>query len=166
MSWEMQQYRREARSWIEAILSSQREDGWFGPRDLLTSLKGKPDLWPHMVVLNILQSFYEYTHDPRILPFMTRYMAWEHRLPPESFGAGYWPKLRMGDNIESALWLYNRTGESWLLDLASTIHIWPAGTPMRSTGTMSTSPGFRALPCSILLPDFAFIARLSGTTAR
>ncbi len=113
---------KQARFWIEAILRSQREDGWFGPRELLTSLNGKPDLWPNMLVLNILQSFYEYTRDPRVLPFMTRYCAWENRLPPESFGAGYWPKMRMGDNIESALWLYNRTGEPWLLDLAKKMH--------------------------------------------
>src|SRR6188474_2892505 len=31
----------EAKRWIEAAMSSQREDGWFGPRDLLTSLNGK-----------------------------------------------------------------------------------------------------------------------------
>src|SRR5579884_1760754 len=27
----------QARPWIEAILASQREDGWFGPRELLHS---------------------------------------------------------------------------------------------------------------------------------
>lgn len=113
---------KEARFWIEAILRSQREDGWFGPRELLTSLNGKPDLWPNMLVLNILRSFYDYTHDPRVVPFMTRYCAWEDRLPAESFGAGYWPKMRMGDNIESVLWLYNTTGESWLLALAEKMH--------------------------------------------
>ncbi len=110
------------RFWIEMALASQREDGWFGPRDLLTSLNGKPDLWPHMVMLNVMQSFYEATGDRRILPFMIRYFAWQRRLPAESFGAGYWPKMRMGDNIESALWLYNRTGLRWLLDLAATMH--------------------------------------------
>jgi len=41
----------EAKKWIDAAIASQREDGWFGPRELLTSLNGKPDLWPHMVML-------------------------------------------------------------------------------------------------------------------
>jgi hypothetical protein len=112
----------EAKKWIEAVLASQREDGWFGPRVLPTSLDGKPDLWPHMVMLNVLQSHYEYTGDERVLPFMTRYMKWENQLPPSAFGEGYWPKLRMGDNIESVYWLYNRTGEPWLLDLAKKMH--------------------------------------------
>jgi hypothetical protein len=113
---------RKARLWIEAMLSSQRDDGWFGPRELLTSLDGKPDLWPHMVMLNVLQSYFEYTADPRVIPFMQRYFAWEHTLPETAFGAGYWPKLRMGDNIESVLWLYNRTATPWLLDLAGKMH--------------------------------------------
>ena len=111
-----------ARKWIEATMDSQREDGWFGPRESLTSLGGKPDLWPHMLMLNILQSYHEATGDPRAIRVMTGFMKWENTLPDTAFGEGYWPKLRAGDNIESALWLYNRTGESWLLDLARKIH--------------------------------------------
>src|SRR5204863_2141449 len=62
----------EARKWIDAVLASQEADGWFGPRSLKSSLKGKPDLWPHMVMLNVLQSFYEYSNDERVLPFMLK----------------------------------------------------------------------------------------------
>ena len=103
-------------------MDSQRDDGWFGPRDSLTSLGGKPDLWPHMLMLNILQSYYEATGDPRAVEVMTRFMKWENRLPETAFGEGYWPEVRAGDNIESAFWLYNRSGEPWLLDLARKIH--------------------------------------------
>ena len=112
----------ETRKWVESALGSQREDGWFGPRELLTSLDGKPDLWPHMVMLNIFQSYHEATGDDRIIKCMQRYMAWENQLPATAFAEGYWPMLRAGDNIESAHWLYNRTGEAWLLDLARKIH--------------------------------------------
>src|ERR1700675_4688336 len=58
---------KEARRWIEAALASQRDDGWFGPRSLLTSLDGKADLWPNMIMLNVLESYYEYSSDPRVL---------------------------------------------------------------------------------------------------
>jgi hypothetical protein len=112
----------EAKKWIEAVLATQREDGWFGPRELLTSLDGKPDLWPHMLMLNVLQSYYEATGDPRVIILMSRYFKWENTLPASAFGEGYWPKLRFGDNIESIFWLYNRTGEPWLLDLARKIN--------------------------------------------
>jgi hypothetical protein len=108
----------EAKKWIDAVLATQRADGWFGPRELLTSLNGKPDLWPHMLMLNVLQSYYEATFDPRAISGMGRYFQWENHLPVSAFGEGYWPKLRFGDNLESIFWLYNRTGEPWLLDLA------------------------------------------------
>lgn len=112
----------ETRQWLEAAMASQREDGWFGPRELLTSISGKADLWPNMVMLNCLQSYYEYKADPRVLEVMTRYFRWQSRLPESAFGEGYWPKLRMGDNIESCYWLYNRTREPWLLELATRMH--------------------------------------------
>ena len=113
---------REARKWIDAVLASQEESGWFGPRSLQSSLEGKPDLWPHMVMCNVLQSFYEYTGDERVLPFLTKYFKWLNTRPGDNFGAGYWPKIRFGDNIETLYWLYNRTGDVFLLDLARRIH--------------------------------------------
>jgi hypothetical protein len=136
----------EAKKWIAAAMDSQREDGWFGPRDLLTSLNGKPDLWPHMVMLNVLQSYYEASADPRVIEVMTRYMKWENALPASTFGEGYWPKIRAGDNIESAYWLYNRTGESWLLDLAAKIHQGMArwDTDVVNWHNVNIAQGFRA----------------------
>ncbi|MBI4323965.1 MAG: glycoside hydrolase family 127 protein [Chloroflexi bacterium] len=113
---------REARKWIDAVLASQEESGWFGPRSLQSSLEGKPDLWPHMIMCNVLQSFYEYTGDERVLPFLTKYFKWLNTRPGDNFGAGYWPKIRFGDNIETLHWLYNRTGDAFLLDLARRIH--------------------------------------------
>src|SRR5216683_4689678 len=113
---------RNARRWIDAVLSSQEPDGWFGPRGLKTGLKGKPDLWPHMVMCNVLQTFYEYSGDARVLPFLSNYFKWLGKQPDEDFGAGYWPKIRFGDTIETIYWVYNRTGDASLLDLTKRIH--------------------------------------------
>jgi hypothetical protein len=136
---------KEARKWIDAVLSSQEPSGWFGPRSLKTSLNGQPDLWPHMVMLNVLQSFYEYTHDDRVIPFLLRYHHWLNALPGSCFGNGYWPKIRFGDNIETVYWLYNRTGEPWLLDLAKRIHEnmenWSTG--VHNWHNVNVSQGFR-----------------------
>src|SRR5271154_4514954 len=88
-----------ARRWIEAALASQSPDGWFGPRSLRTSLDGKPDLWPNMLMLNVLQSYYEYTADPRVLPFMARYFRWELDCPEKDFLTGYLSPLRGGGNL-------------------------------------------------------------------
>ena len=111
-----------AKKWIDAILASQDETGWFGPRELLTSIDGKPDLWANMLALNCLQSWYDYSKDDRVIPFMTKYFKWELDYPEKDFLVGYWPKMRGGDNLESVYWLYNRTGEPWLLELAKKIH--------------------------------------------
>jgi hypothetical protein len=124
---------RETRKWVDAILATQEADGWFGPVGLKTSLNGKPDLWPHMIALNCLQSWYEATGDERVLPFMAKYFRWQMGVPEEDFLAGYWPRLRGGDNLESVYWLYNRTGDKWLLELAVKVHRatapWEAGVP-------------------------------------
>jgi hypothetical protein len=136
---------KNARKWINAVLASQEADEWFGPRNLKTSLEGKPDLWPHMVMCNALQSFYEYTGDPRVVPFLTRYFKWLNTQPGANFGAGYWPKVRFGDNIESIYWVYNRTGEAWLLELAKKIHDnmarWDSG--VINWHNVNISEGFR-----------------------
>ncbi len=136
----------EAKKWIEAVLATQREDGWFGPRELLTGLDGKPDLWPNMLMLNVLQSYYEAVGDPRAIELMSRYFKWENALPVSAFGEGYWPKIRCGDNIESVFWLYNRTGESWLLDLATKMHAGMArwDEDVINWHNVNVSQGFRA----------------------
>ncbi|HEX4646968.1 MAG TPA: beta-L-arabinofuranosidase domain-containing protein, partial [Verrucomicrobiae bacterium] len=135
----------ESRRWIDGVLSSQEPDGFFGPRANKTGLEGKPDLWPHMVMLNVLQSFYEATSDERVLPFITKYLKWLNAQPGEYFGNGYWPKIRFGDTIETAYWLYNRTGELWLLDLAKKIHDhmenWTSG--VHNWHNVNIAQGFR-----------------------
>ena len=123
----------EARRWIEAALKSQRSDGWFGPRSNLNSLKGKPDMWPNMIMLDALQSFCEATGDERVPSFVANYFKWQMAVPPDDFLVPFWQQVRAGDNLDSVYWLYNRTGEAWLLDLAKKIHKhaadWTGGIP-------------------------------------
>ncbi len=123
----------EARIWIDATIASQREDGYFGPRSNLTHLKGKSDIWPNMIMLNVLQSFYEYSGDERVLELMTKYFHWQLTIPDEDLLLPYWQQQRAGDNLASVYWLYNRTGDEKLLELAEKVHRntadWTAGVP-------------------------------------
>ncbi len=117
----------EARVWIEGALASQREDGFFGPRGqgakaTVSSTEGKYDLWPNMVMLNCLQSYYDFTGDRRVIEAMTKYFKWELTVPEQDFLPPFWQQQRAADNLASVYWLYNRTGESWLLQLAEKIH--------------------------------------------
>ena len=109
----------EAFSWIEAAFKSQRPDGFFGPEN---KTNGKPELWAQMIMLSTLQTYYEYTGDKRVIDLMTKYFRWELALPDELFLKDYWENSRGGDNLYTVLWLYNRTGDKFLLDLAHKIH--------------------------------------------
>jgi hypothetical protein len=114
----------ETRVWIEAMLQSRQPDGWFGPVANKAGAgkdKKAPDLWPNMVALNALQSYYEYTGDARVLELMQEYFKWELALPEELFLPPFWQQQRAGDNMASVYWLYNRTGQEYLLKLADKI---------------------------------------------
>jgi hypothetical protein len=106
----------EAKFWIDAVLNNQRDNGDFGPA---RTNKGNRDLWTNMPMLWCLQSYYEYSKDPRVIPFMTKYFKYELSLPDDQFLEDYWENSRGGDNMLSVYWLYNRTGDKFLLDLAA-----------------------------------------------
>ncbi|MDR0422243.1 MAG: glycoside hydrolase family 127 protein [Proteiniphilum sp.] len=105
----------EAGTWLEAVFASRQDDGYFGPR---IEKNGKPDLWGNMIMLWCLQSRYEYTEDPRVIDLMTAYFRWQLTLPDDMFLEDYWENSRGGDNLLSIFWLYNITGDTFLLELA------------------------------------------------
>lgn len=109
----------ETRFWIDHILNSQREDGNFGP---MVQNNGKQDFWPNMIVLWIMQSYHEYTNDIRVIDFMSKYCNFLLTVPDADFLSSYWENSRGGDNLWSVAWLYNRTGDKNLLQLADKIH--------------------------------------------
>lgn len=111
----------EARVWIEGALNSQRPDGNFGPARFFGD-DGSQDFWANMVMLHCLQSYYEYTGDERVIELMTRYFRYQLSVPDDKMLTHYWQHMRGGDNLYPIYWLYNRTGDVFLLDLADKIY--------------------------------------------
>ncbi|MBI1767284.1 MAG: glycoside hydrolase family 127 protein [Bacteroidetes bacterium] len=111
----------EAMVWINGTLNSQRDNGDFGPYVIRKST-GKRDLWAQMLMLFVLQSYYEQSNDARVITHMTNYFKWQLSIPENDFLTDYWENSRGGDNLYSVYWLYNITKEKWLLDLAQKIH--------------------------------------------
>lgn len=109
----------EAQTWFEGVFKSQRKDGYFGPVNLRN---GNYEIWGHMIMLFCLQSYYEHSKDERVIDLMTRFFKWEMTVPDEKFLEDYWENSRGGDNLYSVYWLYNITGDAFLLDLAHKIH--------------------------------------------
>lgn len=127
----------EANRWIEAVVASQNADGYFGAEHekKLVGQNGQKmvDLWPHMVMLDALISHHDFTGDSRIIPLMRRFFEFCRNLPEDQFvppididAYGDWKPMiqwsRAGDMIPHLHWLYNRTGEPWLLDLGTRFH--------------------------------------------
>ncbi len=103
--------KHKAQPWIEWMLNSQREDGFFGPADNL-------DWWPRMVALKVLTQYAEATSDPRVIPFLDRYFRFQLReLPAQPLSM--WAAARGQEQLLPMLWLYRKTGEPYLPELAS-----------------------------------------------
>ena len=91
------------------ILASQDAEGWFGPAD-------EQGYWPRILALRALRRYFEATADRDVLRFMDAFFKYQHRTlatHPLSDVA----VARGGDNILLALWLYNITGQNYLLEL-------------------------------------------------
>lgn len=119
----------KAQRWVEWALASQGEDGQFGPRVDYAREPGLQrtnslDWWPRMVVLKFLMQYYSATSDERVITFMDKYFRYQLATLPEK-PLGKWTKwatFRAGDNMLVALWLYQKTGEKYLLDLCDLLH--------------------------------------------
>ncbi|WP_420037004.1 beta-L-arabinofuranosidase domain-containing protein [Streptomyces sp. cg28] len=107
--------------WIDAILATQEADGFFGPRALRTSLNGGPDFWPFLPLLMALRTYQEYTHDERVVPFLTRFLTFMEAQGKGAFDSS-WVSVRWGDGIDTARWLYERTGDAFLKSLVDKMH--------------------------------------------
>ena len=104
----------KTKPWVDWTLDHQRPDGQIGPA-------ANDDWWPRMVMLKVLTQYHEATGDPRVIPVMTNYFKYELSTLPQR-PLRDWGRYRWQDNAYSVVWLYNRTGERFLLDLARLLH--------------------------------------------
>ncbi|MGQ8338611.1 beta-L-arabinofuranosidase domain-containing protein [Sunxiuqinia sp. A32] len=122
----------KAQKWIEWSIANQRPDGYFGPRPLQEGYEYIPgtqqgmreDWWPKMVMLKVLQQYYSATKDERVIGLMDKYFRYQLKTlseKPLDF-LTFWANRRGGDNLMMVFWLYNITGEKYLLELADVIH--------------------------------------------
>lgn len=99
----------DAKKWIDNIIGSQQESGFFGPVWNL-------DWWPRMVVLKALVPYYFVTRDERIIPFMDKYLEYQYRnidKQPPSF----WAAARALEASEAIEVVYSKTGKKYLMEL-------------------------------------------------
>lgn len=109
---------RRAHHWVETILARQHADGWLGPlHDSSDPRRRAYDPWPVFVALKALAQYQEATGEPRIIPAMLRFLRCLATLI-ERQPLFDWARFRWADLAVTLCWLYERTGEPWLLELA------------------------------------------------
>ena len=104
----------KSQKWVDWTLEHQQVNGMIGPAKV-------DDWWPRMVMLKVLTQYQEATADPRVIPLMQKYFAYQlSELPNRPLRD--WGKYRWQDEVASIVWLYNRTGDQNLLQLAHVLH--------------------------------------------
>ena len=114
--------KQKAQKWMDWVLDHQRADGYIGPAS-------NDDWWPRMVATYAMKDYYEATADPRVPNVLSNYFRYMlAKLPSRPLRD--WGKARAGDEMDVALWLYNRNGDTNLLSLVELLrrqaYDWPA----------------------------------------
>ena len=106
--------KQTAQKWMDWLLNHQGANGYIGPAS-------NNDWWPRMLATYALKDYYEATADPRVPIVLSNYFNYMRlNLPAQPLNQ--WAKARAGDEMDVALWLYNRNGDTNLLTLVRLMH--------------------------------------------
>jgi hypothetical protein len=104
---------KKASGWIEPIIASSRDTGWYGPAK-------NRDRWPLAVSNKVLMQYYEATNDSRALEVLMKYFRYLHQTPPD-WPDKDWRGVRAMENSVTGYWLYRHTKEPWILEVIRSI---------------------------------------------
>ncbi len=119
--------------YINWTLNNQRPSGYFGPFTKAEKEKSiditadncaeGEDWWPKMIMLKVLKQHFEATNDPRIIPFMKKYFTYQAAALKDCPLGKWteWATSRGADNVMMVQWLYSKTKDKSLLELAAMI---------------------------------------------
>jgi hypothetical protein len=111
--------------YMDYIITHQHEDGWLGPRGMIVAA-GRPedaryDLWGQLLALKVLVQYHDATGDVRVVEAVEKCLR---RLDRHIDTAPLfnWGQFRWFEGLIAIYWLYEKTGEAWLLELAVKLH--------------------------------------------
>ncbi len=128
------QLKNKVLKYINWTLNNQRPSGYFGPITKWERETGKKvtpadcsegeDWWPKMVMLKVMQQYFNATGDMRVIRFMSAYFRYQQQ-SLRSCPIGKWTEWatsRGADNVLMIEWLYGITKEKFLPGLAADVH--------------------------------------------
>ena len=111
----------KARRYISYILDHQYDDGWLGPKRMVVYGGGQEaenyDIWAQFLILKALCQVPEANFAPRIEAAVAKCLANIDRHIDRA-PLFNWGQFRWYEALIPIFWLYERTGEGWLYQLA------------------------------------------------
>jgi uncharacterized protein len=110
-----------AKYYINYIIETQMEDGWIGPFGAPEERK-KCDVWSHFLIAKVLYVYADASGDPRIPEVLRRhFQAIDKHISVTPLFE--WAQMRWYEGLIPIFWLYEKTGEKWLLDFTTKLKV-------------------------------------------
>ena len=103
----------KARPYIEYMLMTRQDTGWFGPVQ-------NTDRWPLAVATKVLIQYYEATGDERVLELLKSYFQFILDNPPD-WPDNQWRGVRAMETCIAAHWMYRQTKDPMYVKAAQSI---------------------------------------------
>jgi len=112
--------KRRAARYVSSILERQAEDGWLCPCP--EEERARYDVWAGLLVAKVLVLYADLSGDARVQPALERFFAQlENHL--DRYTLHGWGAARWFEGLIALFWLYERSGEAWLLRVARKLEI-------------------------------------------
>ncbi|MBN2313518.1 MAG: glycoside hydrolase family 127 protein [Sedimentisphaerales bacterium] len=106
--------------YVKKIVAGQRPDGWYTPYPADAAGK-RYDLWAILLVNKVLVQYHEATSDATVLEVVMRNLKAILKTLDQT-PLFNWGKFRWFEGLISVYYVYEKTGEAWLLDLARKLY--------------------------------------------
>lgn len=104
-----------AQRYMDYIMEHQAQDGWICPQS--QGDRSRYDVWAMMLILKVLTVYHDATGDSRVEDVVRKALqALDRHIDGNTLFN--WGQARWFECLISIWWLYDRTGEDWLLTLA------------------------------------------------
>lgn len=155
-----------AAHYIDGILARQQSDGWICP--CTDKQRANYDTWALLLIAKVLVLYYDCTGDERIPDALSRALAQFNR-HLDRHTLRNWGSARWFEGLFAVFFLYDRTGEDWLLELADKLAVqgtdwravmarWHYGRPQgKNWGLL-----YHVVNCAMMLRQDALFSRITG----
>lgn len=109
-----------AKKYIDAIISSQNDDGWICPCS--NEERENYDVWAALLISKVLAMYADFEGDDRIVDVLTKCFKSLDK-HTDAFTLRNWGAARWFEGLIGIFWLYEKTHEEWLISLFEKLRV-------------------------------------------